>query len=234
MAKLIFNRKPAFLWQGLLIVLPVGVLAVVGLFSLRQDKILAQHEATERAQAIADDLLPKIWNELTATNDSNRFKHHSFQIDQTGELIFPPPFDPVPRPVNSTELPPDNSQAIAKYNDAVLLARQGKFQEAADAFKIVVDKFPDSLGETGLELAPLAQWKLLELQNLKTNRSALNSLITADSFWSNAVYHPTPLTPYFLQLASDHDSKVREIWNRSGSNTNFRGSCILRRANISA
>jgi hypothetical protein len=35
------NRKPTFFWQAVLIVLPVAVLAEVGLFSLRQDKALA-------------------------------------------------------------------------------------------------------------------------------------------------------------------------------------------------
>ena len=44
------QRPSTFLWQGLLIVLPVLVLAAVGLFSLRQDKLLVQHEAAERAQ----------------------------------------------------------------------------------------------------------------------------------------------------------------------------------------
>src|SRR5437879_9956927 len=47
------NRKPTFVWQAVLIVLPVAVLAAVGLFSLRQDKLLAEQEAREQAQAIA-------------------------------------------------------------------------------------------------------------------------------------------------------------------------------------
>ena len=47
------RRKPAFLWQASLIILPVAVLAAVGLFSLRQDKVLAQNEAREQAQAMA-------------------------------------------------------------------------------------------------------------------------------------------------------------------------------------
>jgi len=47
------NRKPTFFWQAVLIVLPVAVLAAVGLFSLRQDKVLAEQEAREQAQAIA-------------------------------------------------------------------------------------------------------------------------------------------------------------------------------------
>src|SRR2546430_8120397 len=90
------NSKPSFFWQALLIVLPVIVLAVVGFFSLRQDKILAQHEATERAQAIADDLLPRIWSELTSC--TNPAASGGFHVDGAGELLFPPPFVAVPTP----------------------------------------------------------------------------------------------------------------------------------------
>ena len=34
--------------------LPVAVLAAVGLLALRQDRQLVRHEATERAQALAE------------------------------------------------------------------------------------------------------------------------------------------------------------------------------------
>jgi choline dehydrogenase-like flavoprotein len=54
------NRKAGFFWQGLLILLPVLVLAGFGLFFLRQDKIAAENEAKERAQATVDDLLADI------------------------------------------------------------------------------------------------------------------------------------------------------------------------------
>ena len=47
------KRRPTFLWQAILITLPVAVLAAVGLVSLRQDKLLAEQEAREQAQAIA-------------------------------------------------------------------------------------------------------------------------------------------------------------------------------------
>jgi len=40
-------RKPSFLWQGILILLPVVVLTVVGLYSLRQDRLLAEQDAKE-------------------------------------------------------------------------------------------------------------------------------------------------------------------------------------------
>ena len=43
------NPRPSFFWQGLMIVLPVTVLAVVGLFSLRQDEQAAEQAARKKA-----------------------------------------------------------------------------------------------------------------------------------------------------------------------------------------
>lgn len=54
MSKLASDRRPTFFWQGLLILLPVVILAVVGLLSLRQDLKLAKAEARERALAQAE------------------------------------------------------------------------------------------------------------------------------------------------------------------------------------
>jgi len=100
------NRQPTFFWRGALIVLPVIVLAVVGVVSLRQDKVLAQHQATERAQAIADDLAPKIWAALGKGTESDEFGPGAFQVNAAGELVFPPPYStvPVPRSLDTTEL----------------------------------------------------------------------------------------------------------------------------------
>jgi signal transduction histidine kinase len=50
------NRKPTFLWQGMLIVLPALMMAGFGLWSLRQDRMLARVEVSEKAQKIAKDL----------------------------------------------------------------------------------------------------------------------------------------------------------------------------------
>src|SRR5712672_1076248 len=91
------RRKPSFLWQALLVLLPVAVLAGVGFLSLRRDKVLAQHEAVERAQVIADQLLPRLWSALTNA-DNEAFEHHAFQIDGAGELVFPAPVASTPKP----------------------------------------------------------------------------------------------------------------------------------------
>ena len=43
------QRKPTFLWQGVLILLPVAVLATVSLVALRQDERAAEQDARNRA-----------------------------------------------------------------------------------------------------------------------------------------------------------------------------------------
>ncbi|MHB8520491.1 MAG: hypothetical protein ACYDH9_07020 [Limisphaerales bacterium] len=43
------RRPPTFFWQGFFILLPVCVLAIIGLLSLRQDRVLAEQEAKQRA-----------------------------------------------------------------------------------------------------------------------------------------------------------------------------------------
>ncbi|MEI9865111.1 MAG: hypothetical protein WDN00_11290 [Limisphaerales bacterium] len=43
------KNKPTFFWQGVLILLPVAVLAVVSLISLRQDERAAEEDARKRA-----------------------------------------------------------------------------------------------------------------------------------------------------------------------------------------
>jgi hypothetical protein len=96
-------RKPGFFWQGVLIVLPVGVLAGAGLLSLRQDRVLARLEATERAQALAEESAQELWAELTAPP---RGDEPVFLVDGAGELVFPPscPAVPTPQPLDLAAL----------------------------------------------------------------------------------------------------------------------------------
>ncbi len=91
------TRKPAFFWQGLLIVLPVAVLAVVGGIALRQDQVLAQHEAVERAQGIANALLPAVRSKLTAVTGSPEQNPYVFEVARGGGLVFPRPWLAVPQ-----------------------------------------------------------------------------------------------------------------------------------------
>ncbi len=60
---------------------------------------------------------------------------------------------------------------------------------------MIIEKFPDSTGESGVPLQPLAQLKLLELH---TNQFGSN-LVSINSFCSNIVNYPTQLTPSLLE-----------------------------------
>src|SRR5258708_32278355 len=100
------DRRRTFFWQGVLIVLALTVLAALGLFSLRQDKVLAQHEATERAQRLADQLAQDLWAELTDLSGPNL---PMFKVDRTGALGFPPASSSVPNPhvLDTADLRPE-------------------------------------------------------------------------------------------------------------------------------
>ena len=64
------KRKPSFFWQGLLILLPVLVLVGFGFFSLHQDRIMAEAEARQRANELADSLLLDIQQEFDFSGPS--------------------------------------------------------------------------------------------------------------------------------------------------------------------
>jgi len=225
------NRPPTFFWQGVLIVLPLAVLAALGLFSLRQDKVLAQHEATERAQRLADQLAQDLWAELTDLSGPNL---PMFKVDRAGALIFPPASSSVPNPhlLNPAELTPSQEQiwrsvqqadvtntaefttafsgpsvedfaATACYEAGLSLVHQDNAPAAAAMFQSVLERYPRALGETGLPLAPLAQLKLLELASQPTNRLNIQIKPLLESLCSNAVFNPSPVTPLLVSKASE-------------------------------
>src|SRR4029077_15384857 len=98
----------------------VVVLAAVGFLSLRRDKILAQHEAADRAQTIADSLLPRAWSTLTNSVNPENVKHHAFLIDPSGDLIFPFPFPQAlsPEPLNFNSLTTEQTRLWQKAQRA--------------------------------------------------------------------------------------------------------------------
>ena len=80
-------------------------------------------------------------------------------------------------------------------------------------FDLLLEKFPGAVGESGLSFQPLAQFRLLELERDLKNQS--RRPVSFDSFYSNVVWHPTPLTPYFLNCEpkSGMVLKWQCVWN---------------------
>ena len=60
------SRKPVFFWQGLLILLPVGLMAGIGMTAIVRDKAAVEQQARERAQEIAGQLAPELGRRLAA------------------------------------------------------------------------------------------------------------------------------------------------------------------------
>jgi signal transduction histidine kinase len=91
MAKLNPNQKPKFFWQGVLILLPVAVLTVLGLFSLRQDRLLAEQEAKELGASIARQLTHAIGDEAVRQLSDYRnanFELHDVRAAKLGLMLF--------------------------------------------------------------------------------------------------------------------------------------------------
>src|SRR5262245_52524654 len=83
-------RPPSFFWQGLLILLPVLVLAKVGSIAILQDKRFARHEAELRARELAELAADKL---LGALNVSSLSDEQSVVVDFRGKLIEPKPVE---------------------------------------------------------------------------------------------------------------------------------------------
>ncbi|MBI4325102.1 MAG: hypothetical protein HY674_07540 [Chloroflexi bacterium] len=167
MPKTRLNRKETFFWQGLLIILPALLLAVVGLFSLRQDRILAEHDAAEQAKKIArslaQSLLPAaLQADVPSAEAVARFRSAPVRadedpilactrakdvlaaclIDQQKGLVYPPPLGawPVPKEFDVDELSPDQQAAWSEARAAVFVAAETA--AALQAYQRLLDSSP--------------------------------------------------------------------------------------------
>src|SRR3954451_9150014 len=59
-------RSASFFWQAVFILLPVAVLAAIGVYTLKRDKAFAEQEARERAAALAEDASERLLAALGA------------------------------------------------------------------------------------------------------------------------------------------------------------------------
>jgi signal transduction histidine kinase len=104
--------------------------------------------------------------------------------------------------------PPQNFLASAHYATGLMLANGGNPQGAAEQFRLVIEKFPDARGESGVPLGALAQLKLAKLQaQTLTNGPSVDF----DAICSNWVYHPSAITAELLGQIADVSLRAREV-----------------------
>jgi signal transduction histidine kinase len=217
------NTRRALAWQAALICLPIALLAGLGIFYLRQERILVRHEAEERARILAGELSDRFWRDLT--NSAALSQEHAFRIDGGGALLFPVPYEkaPAPHPLDLERLAPEHAQAwsnprpepaalrqlletelplefqaMASYRMGLVLEGQNKIAEAAAMFRLAYEKFPESVGETGLPLAPLAGLKAVEL----ASPAGTTGPLTWDVLCRDAIARPSVLTSLIIERAA--------------------------------
>ncbi len=141
------NRKPSFFWQGVLILAPMLVLALLGGFTLQQDKKSARREAEARAAELADEAAPLVWEAL--------------QSPTIGDLSVFPDF-----PQNTTVSPnPIWSRLIAFDTDGGL-----KWPKPSQTALTL-----EPLDETALQAGQIESWRARRSQATpSTSKSALN------------------------------------------------------------
>jgi signal transduction histidine kinase/tetratricopeptide (TPR) repeat protein len=135
------QRKPVFFWQAALILLPVAVLAVVGFVFLRQDRLLARREAADRAQAIADDLLPRVLNLIVTTNVLTPDGGWPLKIDSRGRLVFPPPVPPPPE-ARTLDVAALNAQQADLWQKAQAYEASGNGDAAVPFYRDFISSNP--------------------------------------------------------------------------------------------
>src|SRR5262249_44824800 len=123
-----------FVWQGVLILLPVAALVLFALLSLRQDRKLAENEAREKAQTLADDGLEQVMRSFYPQMELGRVEEVSdppgesrivLIVSATGELVRPRLFDPVPvpNPIDLSQLDPEASRLWQEAGQSALTNR---------------------------------------------------------------------------------------------------------------
>lgn len=263
------RRGGALLGRGLLLALPVLVLSVFGLLSLRQDRKIVESEVRERAQAFANEAAERCWKRLNTISGldtvrapldwvtGSRPVEGVLRVSTNGALVVPPPLQTVPAPVladlaalnpeqaelwrlieadrtagagptNAIERlraflgthPPAEAEARARFRLAMGLIPSDP-QQARAELRTIIERFPESRGETGLPLSALAMMRLADISMAALERNPVEIRSILNLLASNAVAQPSLLTPWMLDRVSGwelgllNETNLSTRWNRA-------------------
>lgn len=243
------QSKSPFLWQAILILPPLALLAGLGIFSLRQDRQLAELDAKEHCQALAEDYAsaiqaalqnppPPAFSEITIESDGRLFAIGGSRSRAAMAL------NTVPHPLMENALTEEQRQAweaarnaeFTQNGEAAALLKKfialapplqflteaqydlglqysGRDVASAEALFRDVETNTNACSESGLPLFLLAEyqrWKLAGPQSL-----------SAEALCSNALEHPSLVSPILLDAVRPNDPKWRELWQRDEAARSF-------------
>jgi len=158
--------RTSFALQAVLIVLPVLVLTLVGLLSLRHDRLLAEQEARERAGRLAQEMADRAVEplfELDPIQPTNQtslgpgvdLDRPVFEISRDSGLVWPRPVasPPLPRPLDPWALSETARSAWTSAQRATAEADESAASKSWEAFLAL---------EPPPEFAALAQFELAQ------------------------------------------------------------------------
>jgi signal transduction histidine kinase len=216
-------RRQSFFWQGVLILLPVVVLAVVSLVSLRADELAADTEARTKGAENAKSLALAL--HLVVNNELQRFITLADSTGLAGEItidgkqISPPErgFVPVP-PEWFRELSAEQrrlwDEMRCATGGAEIKEREKKFfgskpsEDAELAARYLTDSPEQVLdgkwleSESGVSYQSLACYRLLSATNARVTDGLLKSI------WREAIEKPSFIAPILLNLAEGLTTNV--------------------------
>lgn len=164
------NVRRTLFWQGLLVLAPVALLAGVGWYALRQDRLAAQNEGRERAQRVAEEVARGVWGELT-NPAAGWLGPVRLVLGPTGELVWPLPREgpPLPSPLDLQGLE-EHQRALWDAADAFAY-RNASDAEAAERFQSFLHSGPPE------RFAGIALYRMaLGLTKAGRSREALTAL----------------------------------------------------------
>jgi signal transduction histidine kinase len=234
--------QPGFFWRGALILLPLALLAGLGMYSLRQDRLLVEVEAKDRCLGLAEDYARAVALELQ-NPAPQRFSE--ITLDAGGNLLAiggsrsraTMMESALPHPLTDTGLTLEQREAweaaraaesmqkagaVALLQNFIALAPPPIFltharyalalqyaatnAAAAEELWREVEEDRHSLSDSGLPLSLLAQYQRWKLGGPRRP--------SGESLCSNAVEHPTLISPMLLAAAPADNAKWLAVWQR--------------------
>jgi signal transduction histidine kinase len=236
------TRPPSFFWRGVLILLPLLLLAAMGIASLRQDRLLAEAAARQRGEILAEDSARHIAAELSdRLRNTAAATFSPLVIDGNGRLLGVHGSAERAHLIDST-MPQSPSLATLSAHQSALwnAARDAEFrggQDAASRWKEFIDTSPPQpfkaqseydLGllraQEGRASAALPLFQAAAQDQQVTTDIGLPLFIlaeyqqwrltgrNADILCSNVVNHPSLISPVILDAVGL--PQWREAWNR--------------------
>jgi signal transduction histidine kinase len=227
-------KTPTFLWRGILILLPVVLLAAVGLYSLRQDRQMAQVEAEARCQEVANDGATNLSDGLFQRM-KNLVESAGLQIDDARRAVLLRGSPEMAASHNLPDLNPLSETNLSKAQiEAWEKARQIEFSNGPVADEILawrrfVELSPGrgflarAMYNLGTALwkdhdPEASQWfRRVQMEHSATTESGTPLWILAEDKLATAGYtklidpyqviitHPSFLTPNVLSDLVEHD-----------------------------